>query len=236
MKNLLILGAGAAGTMVANKLRPHLPTNTWQITIVDQDEIHYYQPGFLFIPFGIYDKQDVVKAKSRFIPNDIEMVISEIHRVDADANNVILSDGRILPYDYLIIATGTHPCPDETPGLPEAQWRRSAYDFYTYHGSTNLAHKLQNWQGGKLVVNIMEMPIKCPVAPLEFAFLADWFFTKKGLRDKVDITYVTPLPSAFTNPSSFACSTHPSTNSSPPTTSYSQKWPTSKCSYNTATP
>ena len=48
------------------------------------------------------------------------------------------------------------------------------------------------------------MPIKCPVAPLEFTFLADAFFTEQGMRDRVEITYVTPLEGAFTKASRFA--------------------------------
>jgi sulfide:quinone oxidoreductase len=200
MKQLLILGAGTAGTMVANKLRSRLPKDAWQITIVDQDDIHYYQPGFLFIPFGIYNKQDVIKAKSRFIPEGVQMIFSQIQQVHAEKNEVALVNGQILPYDYLIVATGTQPRPEETPGLTESEWRRSIHDFYTYDGAVALADKLRDWAGGRLVVNIMEMPIKCPVAPLEFIFLADWFFTEKGIRDKVDLTLVTPLPGAFTKP------------------------------------
>lgn len=200
MKNLLILGAGTAGTMAANKLRPLLPQSEWQITIVDQEPTHYYQPGFLFIPFGIYSDKDVIKPKKAFIPNGVEMILSEIDRVTPEKNEVQLVDGRNLPYDYLIIATGTHPRPEETPGLSEAEWRQSIHDFYTYEGSLALAEKLRNFKGGKLVVNVMEMPIKCPVAPLEFIFLADWYFTQRGIRDKVDLTLVTPLPGAFTKP------------------------------------
>ena len=78
MKKLLILGAGTAGTMVANKLSHILDRDEWKITIVDQDETHYYQPGFLFIPFGIYGQNDVIKAKRDFIPAGVEMIVSEI--------------------------------------------------------------------------------------------------------------------------------------------------------------
>jgi sulfide:quinone oxidoreductase len=64
----------------------------------------------------------------------------------------------------------------------------------------NLAKYLRSWEGGRLVLNIMEMPFKCPVAPLEFIFLADSYFTEQGIRDKVDLTFVTPLSGAFTKP------------------------------------
>jgi len=199
MKRLLILGAGTAGTMAANKLRPQLPRDEWNVTIVDQSDTHYYQPGYLFIPFGIYRPDEVTKPTKRFIPSGVDLVNAEIDRVVADENKVVLMDGKELPYDYLIIATGTTPRPDETPGMAD-DLGGSVHEFYTYKGATALAEKLRTWEGGKLVVHVTEMPIKCPVAPLEFTFLADAFFSEQGIRDNVDITYVTPLEGAFTKP------------------------------------
>ncbi len=201
MKKLVVLGAGTAGTMVVNKLSHVLDRDEWKITIVDQDETHYYQPGFLFIPFGIYGQNDVIKPKRDFIPPGVEMIVSEIEMIEPEHNRVRLAkDNRYLNYDFLIIATGTHPRPDETPGLQDGEWRKSIHDFYTYEGAVALAKHLRHWQGGRLVINILEMPFKCPVAPLEFAFLADWYFHKQGIRDRVELTLVTPLPGAFTKP------------------------------------
>lgn len=200
MKKLLILGAGTAGTMMANKMAHVLDRSEWQITIVDRDGTHHYQPGYLFIPFGIYSPRDVVKPRKDYLPPGVEVVISPIEVIEPDQNQVRLTNGRILGYDYLIIATGTRPVPMQTEGMAGPGWQKNAFDFYTLEGAAALARKLQHWEGGRLVVNIVEMPIKCPVAPLEFAFLADWFFTSRGLRDKVEIEYVTPLPGAFTKP------------------------------------
>jgi len=201
MKKLLILGAGTAGTMLANKLSHELPRSEWNITIVDQNETHYYQPGFLFIPFGIYGPNDVIKAKRDFVPVGVDMIMSEIELIEPDKNQVRLKkDNRVLQYDYLIIATGTAPVPEETPGMSDGEWGKSIHDFYTYEGALALAKKLRRWEGGKMVMAVMETPYKCPVAPLEFVFLADWYFHDKQMRDKVDITFVTPLPGAFTKP------------------------------------
>jgi sulfide:quinone oxidoreductase len=200
MKRLLVLGAGTAGTMVVNKLRPHLDESEWKITIVDQEATHYYQPGYLFVPFGGYRPEEIVKPKKQFIPDGVELVMGEIDRVDADNSRVVLADGTELEYDQLVIATGTTPRPDQTPGMDEDEWRKSVHEFYTFEGATALGEKLATWAGGRLVVHITEMPIKCPVAPLEFTFLADDFFKKKGMRDRVEITYVTPLDGAFTKP------------------------------------
>lgn len=201
MKKLLILGAGTAGTMVANRLCRLLDCDEWQMTIVDQNETHYYQPGFLFIPFGMYGKNDVVKPKRDFIPRGVELIMSPIEMIEPEHNRVrIAKDGRYLNYDYLVIATGARTVPDQTPGLGEHEWRKSIFDFYTVEGALALAKHLRTWPGGRLVVNVVENPIKCPVAPLEFLMLADWFFHEQGIRDRVDITYATPLSGAFTKP------------------------------------
>ncbi len=201
MKKILILGAGTAGTMLANKLSHELNQSEWKITIVDQNEVHYYQPGFLFIPFGIYGENDVVKPKRDYIPAEVEMILSEIELIEPEHNRVrLVKNGRILNYDYLLIATGTHPVPEETPGLTESGWRDTIHDFYTYEGAVALAKKLRTWNGGRLVVNIMETPYKCPVAPLEFIFLADWYFHNRQMRDRVELILATPLPGAFTKP------------------------------------
>ncbi|VAW20699.1 Sulfide:quinone oxidoreductase, Type III [hydrothermal vent metagenome] len=200
MKRILILGAGTAGTMMANKLRKALDKEEWEITIVDQFKTHYYQPGFLFIPFGIYNREDVVKPKADFFPAGARVIYSEIDRIEAEANKVHLTGGKVLHYDYLIIATGTKTFPEETPGLHDKLWYKEIFDFYTVDGAIALQKFFKGWEGGKLVMAITELPYKCPVAPIEFVFLADAFFTEKGIRDKVDITYVTPMPGAFTKP------------------------------------
>ena len=201
MKKVLILGAGTAGTMIANKLSHVLNRDEWKITIVDQDETHYYQPGFLFIPFGIYGENDVIKPKRDYIPPGVEMILSEIELIEPDKNRVQIAKGnQVLDYDYLIIATGTSPRPEETPGVAESEWRKSVHEFYTHEGAVALARHLRTWKGGRMVLNIMELPFKCPVAPLEFIFLADWYFHERRMRDDVEITFVTPLPGAFTKP------------------------------------
>ncbi|GBE24673.1 sulfide dehydrogenase [flavocytochrome c] flavoprotein chain precursor [bacterium BMS3Bbin02] len=200
MKHLIILGAGTAGTMAANKLRPLLQRSEWDITIVDQTTEHHYQPGYLFIPFGMYTADDVVKESRSLLADGINFVNSEIERVDPDQQVVHLANGDDPKYDYLLIATGTHPRPDQTPGLDGPEYGRSIHDFYTLEGATRLHKALESFTGGRLAVNVVEMPIKCPVAPLEFTFLADSYFKKRGIRDKVDMVYVTPLPGAFTKP------------------------------------
>lgn len=197
MKNLIVLGAGTAGTMMANHLVSKLPKKEWKINIVDQYKTHYYQPGFLFLPFDIYTEDQVKKVGKKFIPKGINYIQQRIEKIDSTNKLVELENGT-LTYDILIIATGSKIAPDEVEGMLSKEWKKTIFDFYTYEGALALRNKLRDFKAGKLVVHITEMPIKCPVAPLEFAFLADSYFDKKGIRDKVEITYVTPLSGAFT--------------------------------------
>lgn len=187
--------------MVVNKLRHRLARADWQITVVEPNDTHYYQPGYLFLPFGMYSPEQVVKPTRPLISDGVELICGEVDQVNTSDNRVLLSDGRSLPYDYLVIATGVTPRPDQTPGMLDGgQWRERIFDFYTYDGALALAKALDSFDEGRLVVHITDMPIKCPVAPLEFAFLADAYFRQRGMRDRVELVYATPLPGAFTKP------------------------------------
>ena len=128
------------------------------------------------------------------------MVFGAVAKVEPDRNLVTLEDGTELSYDHLIVATGTTPRPEETEGTVGAEWRKSVHEFYTLDGAVALKGALERFDGGRFVVHITEMPIKCPVAPLELAFLADAHFRERGIRDRVDLVYVTPLDGAFTKP------------------------------------
>ncbi len=200
MRRLVVLGGGTAGTMVVNKLSRRLDPAAWHITVVDQDDQHLYQPGFLFIPFGRYQPADVVKSRKELIHDGVEQVTGVIDVVEPDTNLVRLADGRTLRYDQLVIATGTSPRPDQTPGMLGPGWRTSIFDFYSLDGATALRDALAAFTGGRLVVHIVDTPIKCPVAPLEFTFLAEAYLRERGIRDKTEIVYATPLPGAFTKP------------------------------------
>lgn len=200
MKKLVILGAGTAGTMMAARLARALDPRAWEITLVDRDDNHVYQPGLLFLPFGQYRAADLVRPRSRLVPTGVRLDLGGVQRVDAERREVVTSDGRILPYDLLILATGVELDFAGTEGLTGPGWRKTVFDFYTLEGASALAAALDGFEGGRLVLNVAEMPIKCPVAPLEFLFLADAFFTQRGRRDRVELVLATPLEGAFTKP------------------------------------
>lgn len=196
---IVILGGGTGGTLVANRLR-RLYDDDAEILVVDRDDRHVYQPGLLFVPFGLAEPEEIVRPRGRQLHDGIELRIGDVDRVEAADNAVFLADGTRLPYDVLVIAAGASLLPEETEGMLGADWNESVFTFYTLEGAVALRDALRSFDAGRLVVNMVDMPIKCPVAPLEFCFLADWFLQEQGVRESVELTYVTPLDAAFTKP------------------------------------
>ncbi len=203
-KKLVILGGGTGGTLAANRIRKTFHDSDLQIDVVDQNNQHVYQPGLLFVPFGLADADEIQRPRDRQLHKGINYHQSAISSVDIEAEKVELDDGSVLTYDVLLVATGSVLQPEETEGLNGPGWLENVFTFYDMEGATALAEKLETFESGRMVINIVDMPIKCPVAPLEFAFLADWYFTEKGVRDNITITYVTPLDGAFTKPTASA--------------------------------
>jgi sulfide:quinone oxidoreductase len=197
---VVVLGGGTGGTLVANRLRRMYETAEMTITVVDQDDRHVYQPGLLFVPFGMTHSEDIVRPRRRQLRDGVSFVQSAIERVDIGARQVHLTDAASLDYDVLIVATGAVLVPEETEGLTGPGWMDTVFTFYSPEGAGALEAALATFDGGRIVVNVVDTPIKCPVAPLEFCFLADWYFTERGIRERVELTYVTPLDGAFTKP------------------------------------
>ena len=198
MKKALILGSGAGGTMCAANLKKKLNSKQWEISIIDNDEVHHYQPGWLFIPFSVYSAQDCQKPKREFIPEGVNYILDEVVALDIDNRKV---EGKKAKYDYdwLIIATGCTIVPEEVDGMME-DWQKNIHTFYTLEGAVALREKMKYFDKGRVVMNIAELPYKCPVAPLEFVYMADWFFDINGHRDNVEIELVTPMAGAFSKP------------------------------------
>ncbi|MFO7591509.1 MAG: FAD/NAD(P)-binding oxidoreductase [Acidimicrobiia bacterium] len=197
-KRILVLGAGTGGTIIANRLRRRL--DDVEIVVVDRDNRHVYQPGLLFVPFGLTQAEHIVRDRGRQLGDGIEYRNAEVEAVDLETDTVRLTGGESVPYDVLVVATGATLLPEETEGLTGPGWMDRAFTFYDLVGSSALEGALARFDGGRVLVNMVDIPIKCPVAPLEFSFLADWYFRERGIRDRVELAYVTPLDGAFTKP------------------------------------
>lgn len=192
MKKILVLGGGTGGALVANLLARKLPADTAEITVVSAHSRHYYQPGWLYVPFGWEDSRRLSKTVRSLLNKRIKLVIDQVTALDTAAQRVDLAKSESQSYDYLIVATGSTPCPEDVPGLVEG-----GHHFYTHEASSRLYGALQEFRGGKVVVGVGGLPYKCPVAPLEFTFLLEDFLTRKGVRGDTQITYTFPLNRAF---------------------------------------
>jgi sulfide:quinone oxidoreductase len=198
-KAIVVLGGGTGGTLIANRLH-RLLGRAADIVVIDADDEHVYQPGLLFVPFGKAEPGSLTRPRHRQFRPGITFRQAAVDRVDLDKNEVLLAGGDRVGYDVLVIATGARLIPDETAGLAGPGWMEKVFTFYTLDGAVALRRALAEFNGGRLAVAVMDMPIKCPVAPLEFCFLADAYFRERGIRNKVELTYVTPLDGAFTKP------------------------------------
>jgi sulfide:quinone oxidoreductase len=199
-KRIVVLGGGTGGTMTANRLRRRFAPDEAEIHVVDRDDRHVYQPGLLFVPFGLAHVDEIERPRRRQLRRDIVFHEAEADSVTLDRHEVRLDDGTVLPYDVLVVATGTLLQPEETEGLTGPGWNERVFTFYSPEGAEALRAALERFDGGRLVVNLVDMPIKCPVAPLEFAFLADWYLRERGIRVRSELVYATPLDGAFTKP------------------------------------
>jgi sulfide:quinone oxidoreductase len=198
-KRIVVIGAGTGGTLTANRLhREH--GDRVEVTVIDSEGDHVYQPGLLFVPFGMSEPAEIVRPRSKQLHDGIRFVPGEVERVETGQSTVCLVDGTEVSYDVLVIASGARLMRSETDGLTGPGWGENVFSFYEMADAVLLRDALEEFEGGRIVVNPIEMPVKCPVAPLEFCFLLDWFLHKRGLREKSNITYVTPLDGAFTKP------------------------------------
>lgn len=199
MKDLVILGAGTGGTVLSNLLRRQLPDD-WRVTVVDPSDTHLYQPGLLFLPFGGDDEEKNLRPREKTLGKGVEWRKQGVVAVEPETKTVKLEGGESMSYDLLVIATGVRRRPEMIDGLLGPRWNESIFNFYELEGARALRTKLETFEGGKVVVNFAELPITCPVAPMEWIFLAEAFFKGKGIRDRVELSYVIPIDKAFTKP------------------------------------
>jgi sulfide:quinone oxidoreductase len=199
-KQIVILGGGTGGTMTANRLRRHFGPDEVEIHVVDRDDRHVYQPGLLFVPFGLAHLEEIVRPRDRQLRKGVAFHESEVESVSLERDEVLLAGGTTLRYDVLVVATGVRLQPEETEGLTGPGWNQHVFTFYKPEGADALRGALARFEGGRLVVNVVDMPIKCPVAPLELTFLADWHLRERGIRGRTELVYATPLDGAFTKP------------------------------------
>jgi sulfide:quinone oxidoreductase len=189
---VVVLGGGVGGTLAANLLSKELGRDA-HVTVVDPTGMHVYQPGFLYVALGQANGRWLARDERTLLRRDVELAVETAERIDSTEGVVQLARGGSLPFDYLVIATGARLLYDTVPGL-----REGSYEFYSLEGAQRLREALRGFRGGRILVGIAGIPYKCPPAPVEFVFMAEEYLRKRGLRDRSEITLLSPLNRAFT--------------------------------------
>ena len=189
---IVVLGGGVGGTLAANLLSKELGKDA-HITVVDPTGMHVYQPGFLYVALGQANGQWLARDERTLLRKGIDLAVEGADKVDLSAGTVKLAGGASIPFDHLVAATGSRLMKGSIPGLIEG-----SYDFYSLDGALRLREALRTFRGGRIKVGVAGIPYKCPPAPVEFVFMIDQNLRRRGIRDKSEITLLSPLNRAFT--------------------------------------
>src|SRR5208283_5240085 len=197
MKRLLVVGSGSGGTLTANLLAKNLKGKIRRgaatVDLIGESAQHAFQPGYLDVAFKGYSPAGLMRPEVGLVVKGVTFRNEAADRIDLDERSVTLAGGKTLGYDYLVMATGAFADAGSLPGLKEA-----SFNFHTGpQDSVRTWEALQKFKGGKIVVAIAGVPHKCPPSPNEAAFMIDEFYRKRGLRDKVEISFVTPYPRVY---------------------------------------
>jgi sulfide:quinone oxidoreductase len=189
---VVVLGGGVGGTLAANLLVKELDRDV-KVTVVDPTGMHVYQPGFLYVALGQANGRWLARDERTLLRRDMDLAVERAVRIRPDAGTVELERGGSLEWDYLVIATGARLVPDAVPGLAQG-----AHEFYSLEGAQRLREALRTFRGGRIRVGIAGIPYKCPPAPVEFVLMLDGYLRKRGVRERSEITLLSPLNRAFT--------------------------------------
>jgi sulfide:quinone oxidoreductase len=189
---VVVLGGGVGGTLVANLVARELGRDV-RLTVVDPTGMHVYQPGFLYLALGKANGRWLSRDERTLLRRDVELVVDRAIRIHPEAGTVQLARGGSLDWDYLVIATGARLVPEQVPGLVEG-----SHEFYSLEGAQRLREELRRFRGGRIHVGVAGIPYKCPPAPVEFVFMLEERLRRRGIRDRSEITLLSPLNRAFT--------------------------------------
>jgi sulfide:quinone oxidoreductase len=189
---VVVVGGGVGGTLAANLLSKDLGRDA-EVTVLDPLGMHVYQPGFLYLALGKANGRWLVRDERLLLRDDVELVIDGAKRIDPQESVVELTRGGSIPFDYLVLATGARLVPEQIPGLSEA-----AHDFYSFDGAQRLREALRSFEGGRILIGVAGIPYKCPPAPVEFTLMLERYLDERGVRDRSEVTLLSPLNRAFT--------------------------------------
>lgn len=202
--HLVIVGAGAGGTAMANRLARSLEGA--RITIIDARERHYYQPGFTLVASGVWDKRKTVTDTADWLPASVNWIKGAVAAFEPDANQVVLDNGQVVAYDQLIVATGLQLRYERIAGMDvgligQGKGIGSVYAGDVAAEGTN--REIENWirkGSGTGLFTLAPTAIKCAGAPLKMTFTTLSRLEASGQRERFNVEFMTPSGSLFSQP------------------------------------
>lgn len=192
---IVILGGGIGGQVASNLLGKGLGKNH-DIVLIDKNSQYSFAPSFLWVAMGWREPLQIMRDMSRLERKGVKFVNAEVLKIVPAERAVETSAGKFA-YDYLVIALGADL---DTETIPE--FSESAFHVYSLEGAMQFREQIRRFSGGNVVIGISSLPFKCPAAPYETAFLLDYYFKQRKVRDKVELRFFTPesLPMPVAGP------------------------------------
>jgi len=188
--DILIIGGGSAGITVAARLlrkRPNL-----SVGIIEPNEKHYYQPAWTLVGAGAYKMASTIKNEKDLIPAKAHWIKAYAQTLQPEQNQVVLHNGQVISYQYLVVAAGIQLNWGAIPGLKENIGKNGVCSNYHQDYAPYTWECLQDFKGGTALFTQAATPIKCGGAPQKIMYLAEDFLRKKGLRDQSNVVFASP--------------------------------------------
>jgi sulfide:quinone oxidoreductase len=200
MQRIVVLGGGVGGTLAANlvarRLKAEIRRGDATVTVIDDSGEHIYQPGYMYIAMGNERPERLKRPERSLLDREVELVVGRAVEIDVAGRRVVLEGGQELGYEQLVLATGSRIVPEEIE-----HFETEAHHFYGPDAAQRLRDALNAFEGGRIVIGIAGMPYKCPPAPLEVTFLIEHELRQRGLRERSELHYCSPIGRAFQIPS-----------------------------------
>lgn len=201
---IVIVGAGAGGTSMANRLANSLSGAS--ITIIDSRENHYYQPGWTLVASGAWDAAKTVTRTADWLPSGVNWVKGMVAEYDPANNRVVLESGQAVDYDYLIVAAGLQLRYERIEGMDTAligQGKGIGSVYASVDAAANTNREISKWIDsgrGTGLFTLAPTAIKCAGAPLKMTFTTLSRLEDSGRRDSFNVEFMTPSGGLFSQP------------------------------------
>lgn len=188
---IVIVGGGAAGITMAAYLSDMLRYQ--DITIIEPNEIHAYQPGYTLIAADIFTPEEVIKQTGDLIPRHVKWVKSSVSELNPDNNFVLTSNNEKIQYDFLVLVPGCQMDFNLVKGITrETLGEGNVHCIYDLNGAKicrDVLKKLSGSKGGKLIFTDTYTKLKCGGAPKKICLITEDYLKERELRNKFDIQY-----------------------------------------------